>query len=497
MNYSVVISESINCALLKHLIRADYQEDLCFALYAPSSGSTRYSGVIKEIILPELGDRRVHGNVSFYAHYLDRVTSLALRKRLGVCFLHSHPGPGWQGMSRDDINAEKFLAPRVQAITNYPLLGMTTGSDGSWSARYWIRVSKGQYKRHWCNSVRVVGKAFTPHHKPGYKTHSINERSLERTISAWGIQKQSLLSRLTVGVVGLGSVGGQIAEALVKTGICQIKLFDFDSIELKNIDRLTGAGPTNVGLSKIAFYSNYLSHVSPNTSLSIETYSGSITEPKSLPHLLDCDIIFSCVDRPYPRYILNQIAYANSIPVIDGGIDTSINRTRDNIQQARWRSTIAGPERICLECFGQYAPEDVALEMDGMLDDPVYVKGLPEDHFAKKGENVYVFSLNAAGNMMLQFLSLTLQPMGIYYGPKEMNFTTGTVDSDFPITCRPSCITSHALAMGDHINNSLLKKTVNHTNNNTYSPKRNIEVPNRIWAQIWRYLQELKVFNRA
>ena len=41
------------------------EEDLCFATYIPSTGSKRSSGIITEIILPEEGEREVHGNVGF------------------------------------------------------------------------------------------------------------------------------------------------------------------------------------------------------------------------------------------------------------------------------------------------------------------------------------------------------------------------------------------------------------------------------------------------
>ena len=73
---------------------------------------------------------------------------------------------------------------------------------------------------------------------------------------------------------------------------------------------------------------------------------------------------------------------------------------------------------MCLNCLGQYASEDVALEQIGMLEDPVYISNRPKDHFINRGENVFAFSLGVASMEMQQFLSLVLQPRGIYYGPK-------------------------------------------------------------------------------
>src|SRR5580658_9658156 len=108
MNYSVAISELDDNVLCSHLIRNDGQEDLCFALYNPSQGKIRLSGLISKVILPEAGDRNVHGNVSFNSQYFDRVTKIALETECGICFLHSHPSNGWQGMSYDDIKAEEM-----------------------------------------------------------------------------------------------------------------------------------------------------------------------------------------------------------------------------------------------------------------------------------------------------------------------------------------------------------------------------------------------------
>jgi molybdopterin-synthase adenylyltransferase len=91
--FSVTMSGEINSRLAAHLIRGDQQEDLCFALFNPCHGAHRFTAIIDEIILPEDGERQVHGNVSFNPVYYERVLFLAAQKKKGVAILHSHPSP--------------------------------------------------------------------------------------------------------------------------------------------------------------------------------------------------------------------------------------------------------------------------------------------------------------------------------------------------------------------------------------------------------------------
>jgi len=454
MNYHIAIAEEHDQTLFHHLIRMDEQEDLCFVLYNLSSGNSRNTAIIKELILPYDNERMLHGNVSFTAAYFERVSSLALKKKCGIGFIHCHYANGWQSMSRDDIDAEKMLAPRVKAITGLPLFGLTLSRDRFWSARTWIKEGPKNYVRHDCKSIRVVGKGLRLSiNEQCYPKLSFDE-AFSRTISAWGEQKQAVISRLKICIVGLGSVGSIVAEALVKTGFRDITLLDFDVVKKKNLDRLNGIGFSSIGKFKVLAIGKYLEEVSATTELKIDMLTWSIIEKEGLKAALDADVIFSCVDRPWPRYILNVISYANLIPVIDGGIDSSANRRGDNLEQARWKAHAVNPGRRCLCCLGQYAPEDVALEQSGLLEDPHYIKNLPKDHFIHRGENVYAFSLGLAGMEMQQLLSLLLQPRGQYCGPKEYNFNSGTIDSDFEFNCKPDCEYSNDMfATGDKTNN--------------------------------------------
>ena len=156
--FSIAIPAATEARMLEHLIRTDREEDLLFALWYPSRGSARHTALIHTPVFPESGDRQRHGNASFNQQYFERVCALAIQNKAGVAFMHSHPVPGWQDMSADDVAAEQKMAGAVASLTALPLVGLTVGTDGIWSARFWEYVRGKFFQRRWCHTVRSVGK---------------------------------------------------------------------------------------------------------------------------------------------------------------------------------------------------------------------------------------------------------------------------------------------------------------------------------------------------
>lgn len=452
--YSVVMSGAINSRLLHHLIREDEQEDLCFALYNPGSGTERFSGIIDEIIFPQEGERQIHGNVSFNPCYYERVLIIAKQKNKGIAFLHSHPGRGYQGMSNDDIKAETQMAGAVKSVTDLPLLGLTTGNDGTWCARFWFRTisKKRKYKKQWCESVRVLGDKLKLYFNDDLLKPSINEEALMRTISAWGKKTQEDISRIKVVIVGLGSVGSIVAECLARTGFSHFTLIDFDLFEEKNRDRCMNVKRKHVGKRKVDVIAQAIKENGTAQRIFIRKVPNSIYDEDAFKASLDGDVIFSCVDRPHPRQILNFIAYAYMVPVIDGGILVRTNKINTKLIGADWKVQTVGYDRPCLECLDQFTAPLAAADKEGLLDDPSYMAGADESlQRMKANENVFAFSLNVASLEVLQLISLLVLPEYLAKVKQQFyHFTLRDFEKDVAVECRDNCFYKAITGCGDN-----------------------------------------------
>ncbi len=445
MTHAVAVTSATHAKLRAHLLRSDGQEDICFALWRPSQGTNRLTAVVQEqIVLPLPGERHIHGNASFEPHYFLRAAELAAGAGCGLALLHSHPrGKGWQALSHDDTAAEVGYAAQTLALTGLPLLGMTMAGSAHLGARLWKRAGALQYERFDCESVRIVGDQMEMTYNPELRPLPPPNPMQLRTVSAWGDRTQAELVNVRVGIIGLGSVGSIIAEALVRMGMTNLVLMDFDAVEEHNLDRLLNVTRRDIGRAKVSVVGPALRDHATAAKVSILELESSVVEPDGYRAALDCDVLFACVDRPWPRQVLNFLAYAHLIPVIDGGI--AVDATGGTFHGAEWRAHVAAPGRRCMECLGQVEPGLVELERQGLLDDPRYIEGLPNDHPARRRENVFAFSTAAAGMQLTQFLQMFTAPLHrADIGAQTYHLTTGEIDRDTR-SCRPTCAYSSAL----------------------------------------------------
>lgn len=447
---SVVMTEEVAAKAAHHLLRPDGQEDLCFALWHPSTGPTRTTAIIQRLVLPRPGDRNVHGNASFEPAYLQRAMAEAAAAGAGLALMHSHPmGHDWQGMSADDIRAEQGNAGAVFGATGSPFVGLTIAGNKSWSGRFWERTSPRNYERRDCATVRVVGERLAMHYMDRLAPPPRAKDTQIRTVSAWGEECQADLARIRIGLVGAGTVGGIIAEGLARIGFEDVRTLDFDLVEKHNLDRLSYATRRDVGKFKVDVLAERMKRIATAEPFNIEPLKYSVYEPAGFAAALDCDVLFSCVDRPWGRYVLNLIAYAHLIPVFDGGIAVRANKL-GKLAAADWRAHTVATGRPCLQCLGQYDPGLVQVEREGLLDDPDYIEGLPNDHPAKMRENVYAFALSCGSFQLLQMLAYAVAPLGRSAPDAQLyHFVGGFMEPPDITSCKTGCIFPELVGLGD------------------------------------------------
>lgn len=78
----------------------------------------------------------------------------------------------------------------------------------------------------------------------------MDDRFLRNTMYL-GTNSVDLLSHCHIAVVGIGGVGSWAAEAIVRSGIGEITLVDYDTVDITNINRQIIALSSTIGQSKV------------------------------------------------------------------------------------------------------------------------------------------------------------------------------------------------------------------------------------------------------
>ncbi len=239
-----------------------------------------------------------------------------------------------------------------------------------------------------------------------------------------------------------------VAEALARMGLTRFVLIDHDRVESHNLDRLVIALGEHIGRFKVEVAAERMRGVATASAIDVRSVPFSLAEEAGYRAGLDCDVLFSCVDRPRARHILNHFAYAHLIPVIDGGI--AVRFKHDRFSGVDWQLQTVAPGRPCLECVGAYNSDDVSVEEAGMLDDPAYLKGLPDDHRFRRNENVFPFVANLASLEVLQFVALATSIANMpNVGVQRYRYIPGILDAETDRVCTANCETVKLIAHGD------------------------------------------------
>ncbi|XP_028034113.1 ubiquitin-like modifier-activating enzyme 5 [Bombyx mandarina] len=154
----------------------------------------------------------------------------------------------------------------------------------------------------------------------------------------------------TVAVVGVGGVGSVTAEMLTRCGIGKLILFDYDKVELANMNRLFFQ-PHQAGLSKVDAAAATLQNINPD--VTIDAYNYNITTVDNFQKFCDTiskgsltggpiDLVLSCVDNFEARMAINTACNELDQKWFESGV--SENAVSGHIQ------FISPGESACFAC---------------------------------------------------------------------------------------------------------------------------------------------------
>lgn len=177
------------------------------------------------------------------------------------------------------------------------------------------------------------------------------------------VQNYERIREKTVAVVGVGGVGSVTADMLTRCGIGKLILFDYDKVELANMNRLFFT-PDQAGLSKVEAAASTLNFINPD--VTIETHNYNITTVENFDNFMRTistgslaqpgtavDLILSCVDNFEARMAINAACNELALNWIESGV--SENAVSGHIQLIKPGESA---------CFGCAPPLVVAENID-------------------------------------------------------------------------------------------------------------------------------------
>jgi molybdopterin/thiamine biosynthesis adenylyltransferase len=182
----------------------------------------------------------------------------------------------------------------------------------------------------------------------GFSEEELKQYHRQMLIDGWGEEAQAKLKNSTVFIAGAGGLGSPVAIYLAVAGIGNIRICDFDNLDLTNLNRQILHDHTRIGINKAISGKSTIENMNPHVKvMALPEKIG----PENIDNLVGySDIIVDCMDNFPSRYLLNESAIRKNIPLVYGSI-----RGMEGML-----SFMQSPETPCLRClFPEAPPEEV------------------------------------------------------------------------------------------------------------------------------------------
>jgi tRNA A37 threonylcarbamoyladenosine dehydratase len=164
---------------------------------------------------------------------------------------------------------------------------------------------------------------FSVYNLPGVWYNFLNEflevapmqSQFSRTELLLGSAAMERLQNARVAVFGIGGVGGYAVEALARSGIGTLDLFDHDTVSLTNLNRQIIATHDTIGMLKVDAAKLRIHSINPNCTVHVHPvfYLADTAEDFDFSVY---DYIIDAIDTVTGKLLIIQNAIAAGVPVI-------------------------------------------------------------------------------------------------------------------------------------------------------------------------------------
>lgn len=381
-------------SLSEHFAASAPVEEGAFCLLSWGRGARGIRLLVTEVILPPPGVWEVQDAARLRpsAQWISAAVSRAIEARAGLLFIHSHPDPHFPtSFSPSDLYAFENLARTLAPLLDGPFAAVVAHPHG-WSGVVWAGVSLKPIDRIFSvgRTLRFLSSV------PRSEDSELDRRQRD----ALGVV-QDRLRVASIGVVGCGGLGSPAAEQLVRMGVGEVVLIDYDFLDtLSNVRRVFGSRMSDLQRrppsAKVRVVGRHLKGM--GLSVPVRLVRGDVRTESVFRELLDTDVVLMGTDTHGSRAVVNDLASAYLLPVIDTGVRVG-SRAGGILCGLLAEVRVLTPVTPCLWC---------RRAIDG---DVIRTENLPEDERKRLQREGYV--VHGVGDPAPSVVALTTLGSGL------------------------------------------------------------------------------------
>ena len=157
------------------------------------------------------------------------------------------------------------------------------------------------------------------------------DERFSRTAALIGEKSVEKLGKTKIALFGLGGVGSFVAEALIRSGIGAIDIFDNDVVDITNINRQLIATESTVGRLKTEVAAKRLKEINPTASVGEFPIFITPEETEKI-NFEKYDYVIDAIDNVTAKIAIAQKAREKNIPIISAmGAGNKLDPTKFEI----------------------------------------------------------------------------------------------------------------------------------------------------------------------